>query len=74
MSSGEEEIDGKPIGELRVIDLKELLDKRGLSKTGSKTALVKRLRESCGSDLVAEYLEKQQIALQAAKKAAGNVS
>uniref|UniRef100_A0A915IUX7 SAP domain-containing protein n=1 Tax=Romanomermis culicivorax TaxID=13658 RepID=A0A915IUX7_ROMCU len=100
-------IDGKPASELRVVDLKELLEKRGLSKSGSKQVLIGRLKESmlseekdeslsnivensmpenegrvpnmefhnlqmksCGSNIVAQYLEKQQQALLAAKKAA----
>ena len=37
-------LDGKPISELRVVDLKKELDKRGLSKIGSKAQLTDRLK------------------------------
>ncbi|XP_064641650.1 apoptotic chromatin condensation inducer in the nucleus-like isoform X2 [Lineus longissimus] len=37
---------GRPIGELRVADLKKELEGRGLSKTGVKKELVQRLSES----------------------------
>ncbi|CAE1161176.1 ACIN1 [Acanthosepion pharaonis] len=37
-------LDGKPVDDLRVIDLKRELDKRGLSKSGSKPQLVDRLK------------------------------
>lgn len=46
MSSADDFIvDGKPISELRVVDLKTQLEKRGLSKSGQKNVLAKRLRE-----------------------------
>lgn len=37
-------INGKPVSALRVVDLKEELDKRGLSKSGKKDELVLRLQ------------------------------
>ncbi|CAD5117946.1 DgyrCDS6688 [Dimorphilus gyrociliatus] len=37
-------IGGKAINELRVVDLKKELESRGLSKSGSKTELIKRLK------------------------------
>lgn len=44
-SSDDTLIDGKPLSTLRVVDLKELLDERGLSKNGSKHVLISRLKE-----------------------------
>lgn len=37
-------INNKSITELRVVDLKKELEKRKLSKSGSKTELIKRLK------------------------------
>ena len=37
------EINGTPIAKLRVVDLKNELDNRGLSKSGKKDELVTRL-------------------------------
>jgi len=37
-------IDGRPLSSLRVVDLKQELEKRGISKSGSKKDLVDRLR------------------------------
>ncbi|KAI0212191.1 hypothetical protein LSAT2_002900, partial [Lamellibrachia satsuma] len=37
-------VGGRPIRELRVVDLKKELEARSLSKTGSKKDLVERLR------------------------------
>ena len=37
------EINGVPVQKLRVVDLKEELDARGLSKTGKKDELIARL-------------------------------
>ena len=37
-------VSGKPLSSLRVVDLKEELEKRGLSKSGSKKDLADRLR------------------------------
>ena len=42
-------VDGKPISELRVVDLKKELDKRRLSKSGSKKELIERLRSVTSS-------------------------
>ena len=38
-------IKGKGLEELRVVDLKEELEKRNLSKSGNKNVLLERLRE-----------------------------
>lgn len=38
-------LDGKTLANLRVVDLKLELEKRGLSKSGSKKDLVKRLKQ-----------------------------
>ena len=35
---------GKPLKDYRVIDLKKELEKRSLSKSGSKSELIKRLK------------------------------
>lgn len=37
-------INGKPLSTLRVVDLKEELEKRGLSKSGNKKELIEKLR------------------------------
>lgn len=37
-------LDGRPLHSLRVADLKAALEERGLSKSGQKNALVKRLK------------------------------
>lgn len=37
-------LDGKPISELRVIDLKKECEQRGLSKAGTKVQLTERLK------------------------------
>lgn len=45
MADGEEvTLDGRPLQALRVADLKEALEQRGLSKSGAKNTLIKRLR------------------------------
>ncbi len=41
-------IDYKNLHELRVVDLKKELEKRGISKSGSKKDLVDRLKTVCG--------------------------
>ncbi|CAN7992339.1 unnamed protein product, partial [Ixodes hexagonus] len=40
----EASLDGKPLSSLRVVDLKSALEKRGLSKAGSKKELAERLK------------------------------
>lgn len=37
-------LDGRPLQSLRVADLKAALEERGLSKSGQKNALIKRLK------------------------------
>lgn len=37
-------LDGRPLQSLRVADLKAALEERGLSKSGHKNALIKRLK------------------------------
>ena len=37
-------IDGKAVQDLRVVDLKKYLEKRGLSKSGAKRDLIDRLK------------------------------
>lgn len=37
-------LDGRPLHSLRVADLKAALEERGLSKSGQKNALIKRLK------------------------------
>jgi len=44
-------IDGKPLSSLRVVDLKEELEKRGLPKSGQKKDLAERLKNV--SDILA---------------------
>ncbi|KFM74689.1 Apoptotic chromatin condensation inducer in the nucleus, partial [Stegodyphus mimosarum] len=57
-------LDGKALGNLRVVDLKQELDKRGLSKSGSKKDLVKRLKQLDAAteqnEFVQQYLAQQQ--------------
>lgn len=38
-------INGRPISELKVVELKEELSKRGLSKAGNKNVLYDRLKK-----------------------------
>lgn len=45
-------LDGRPLQSLRVADLKAALEERGLSKSGQKNALIKRLK---GVSSSAEY-------------------
>ena len=44
MASKELFVSGKPISSLRVVDLKQELEKRSLPKSGSKKDLLERLR------------------------------
>lgn len=37
-------LDGKPLHSLRVADLKDALEQRGLAKSGQKSVLIKRLK------------------------------
>ncbi|GFS17926.1 apoptotic chromatin condensation inducer in the nucleus-like isoform X2, partial [Elysia marginata] len=37
-------VKGTPVAELKVNDIKKELDKRGLSKAGSKTQMLERLK------------------------------
>lgn len=46
MSDTEVLIDGRPLSELKVVDLKKELDKRNLSKSGVKNVLQDRLRQA----------------------------
>lgn len=44
-------LDGRPLQSLRVADLKAALEERGLSKSGQKNTLIKRLKGvSCGEN------------------------
>ncbi len=45
-------LDGRPLQSLRVADLKAALEERGLSKSGQKNALIKRLK---GVSFAAKY-------------------
>ena len=45
MSSTPESVGAKKLAALRVVDLKQELDKRGLEKTGVKAALIDRLQK-----------------------------
>lgn len=46
MSDGAEPmLNGRPLSELKVVELKEELGKRGLSKIGNKNVLYERLKE-----------------------------
>lgn len=49
-------VGNRPLSSLRVVDLKQELEKRGLSKSGSKKDLVDRLR------LVSKLFKKKLIA------------
>ncbi|KAG9331862.1 hypothetical protein JZ751_016888, partial [Albula glossodonta] len=57
-------LDGKPLHSLRVADLKSALEERGLSKSGQKNALIKRLKgigeEMSQNSFIKQYLAKQQ--------------
>lgn len=44
MSEEDPMVDGQPLSSLRVVDLREALDKHGLSKSGNKKELADRLR------------------------------
>ncbi|VDM75571.1 unnamed protein product [Strongylus vulgaris] len=47
MSVDDPLVNGVPLSSLRVVDLKDELDKRGLSKIGNKSVLIERLKEVC---------------------------
>lgn len=44
MSVDDPLVNGVPLSSLRVVDLKDELDKRGLSKIGNKSVLTERLK------------------------------
>ena len=43
-SSSQITLDGRVLSDFRVVDLKKELEKRGLSKSGSKKDLIERLK------------------------------
>lgn len=47
MADNDPMINGKPLSSLRVVDLKQELERRGLSKSGTKKDLADRLRNAC---------------------------
>ena len=46
------DIDGTPLTDLRVVDLKKELDKRNLSKSGTKKQLLERLKSVRYSNII----------------------
>ncbi|VDO68976.1 unnamed protein product [Onchocerca flexuosa] len=64
----EPSIEGRPISEMKVVELKEELGKRGLSKIGNKNALYERLKEyllteinaKCESEVQSTAIESPQ--------------
>lgn len=64
-------LDGRPLQSLRVADLKAALEERGLSKSGHKNALIKRLK---GVSSEADFLHHGCCELTVAKRRADAVS
>uniref|UniRef100_A0A1I7VZW6 SAP domain-containing protein n=1 Tax=Loa loa TaxID=7209 RepID=A0A1I7VZW6_LOALO len=56
----EPSIGGRPISEMKVVELKEELGKRGLSKIGNKNALHERLKEYLLTEVNAKYENEVQ--------------
>eukprot|EP00090_Calanus_glacialis_P025571 TRINITY_DN4000_c0_g1_i1.p1 TRINITY_DN4000_c0_g1~~TRINITY_DN4000_c0_g1_i1.p1 ORF type:complete len:699 (-),score=344.54 TRINITY_DN4000_c0_g1_i1:232-2328(-) len=56
------EINGTPIAKLRVVDLKNELDARGLSKSGKKDELIARLMSHMEAEETSEEAEKAETA------------
>ncbi|XP_067144811.1 apoptotic chromatin condensation inducer in the nucleus-like [Centruroides vittatus] len=54
-------IDGKPLSALRVVDLKQELEKRGLSKSGSKKDLLERLKLQLQLEKLQNRLEMMKV-------------
>ncbi|XP_076370799.1 apoptotic chromatin condensation inducer in the nucleus-like isoform X1 [Tachypleus tridentatus] len=54
-------LNGKPISTLRVVDLKQELEKRGLSKSGSKKDLVDRLKLQLQIERLHNSSEKSEV-------------
>jgi hypothetical protein len=51
---------GKKLTELRVVDLRQELEKRGLEKSGVKAVLVERLQKVCCEKFVLNLMSNTQ--------------